>query len=449
MANKEIKNSLNAGELSPRLDARTDLSKYYGGESTLSNAIPLLRGGVVKRPGGFWIAIAKGPCRLLPFTFSTDDAMIIEFGNGYARFFKNEDRVMRGPKTITGITLEEPIPKVYTMIWHEVQPAGDTNWQWRVASDSDGSNLIAAQSKSNGILFTSSDYGETWVNRTTFGGLPKKSWSSVDSDSDGSHLIACCRDNMPIGGSSSYVYVSTNYGVTWTLVRSATLAEGYYTVVASDADGSNVIVGKDTFITSPAAISLLYTSNNYGLSSWVARDPTGYVGNVPWTSVASDDDGSHLVAQIMDKTYTSSDYGGIWIERFPTGSDPGFPVAETVDKDKHGIKTSSDGSFIIAYVGGYVYSSDDGGVTWTQIVYSNRVWRVTSDSDGSNLLVGNNDVFQSEARYSYNNGSLIVTLPTGSPNSLAWVSLASSSDGGRVIIGGTQRVYIGVLTEVV
>jgi hypothetical protein len=47
--------SLNAGELSPRLDARSDLSKYSAGCRILENFIPLPQGGAKRRPGTYFV----------------------------------------------------------------------------------------------------------------------------------------------------------------------------------------------------------------------------------------------------------------------------------------------------------------------------------------------------------------------------------------------------------
>ncbi len=40
-----------AGELSPRLDGRTDLSKYFNGCKTLQNFLVHPHGGATRRPG--------------------------------------------------------------------------------------------------------------------------------------------------------------------------------------------------------------------------------------------------------------------------------------------------------------------------------------------------------------------------------------------------------------
>ena len=456
MGNKFVQNSLNAGELSPKLDARTDIAKYYNGTTIMSNALAKQQGGAIKRPGGKWIAKAKGACNLLPFSFSADDSMVLEAGNGYMRFFKNSERVMADPVTIVGVTLEEEVvvPGAYTYIWHEVQPAGDVGYEWLVASDSDGSNLIAAQGHGSvgsgqGYLFTSSDSGVTWVNRYAYG-LPKRKWVSVDSDSDGSHLIACGFDS-DYTNATSHVYTSNNSGASWTQVLTATRAQNRYLSVASDADGSNLIVGKEVFSYVTPSTCPIYTSSNYG-SSWTERLPTADIGNNYWGGVDSDSDGSHLVGNIKDKIYTSSDYGATWTERFPTGSDPGYDSTVGWTGEKYNIRNSSDGSVIIASVDGYVYASDDGGATWTMVVYSNSFWKLGLGSDGSNFIAGNDANFPlNKVYYSLDIGvEHVITYPTGESYEYVWKSAASSSDGDRLIMGGESqgRVYIGVKTAV-
>ena len=105
MAIKPIKNNFNKGELSPQMDARTDLTHYYNGCATMSNAIPIATGGFIARPGSQYIAKAKSACNLVPFEFSAADTMILEMGNLYIRFYKDDDRVMVDSVTIIGITL--------------------------------------------------------------------------------------------------------------------------------------------------------------------------------------------------------------------------------------------------------------------------------------------------------------------------------------------------------
>lgn len=105
MAIKTIKNNFNKGEISEYMAARTDLTHFYNGCAIMSNAIPLATGGFVARSGSQWIAKAKGACNLLSFEFSAADTMMIELGNTYARFYKDDDRVMVDSVNLVGVTL--------------------------------------------------------------------------------------------------------------------------------------------------------------------------------------------------------------------------------------------------------------------------------------------------------------------------------------------------------
>lgn len=90
MANANVLiNNFNSGELSELIESRSDLSKYAAGCKTLQNAIPLVEGGARKMPGTIFAGIAacggplgtasNGKSRLVPFTFSTDQTLILEF----------------------------------------------------------------------------------------------------------------------------------------------------------------------------------------------------------------------------------------------------------------------------------------------------------------------------------------------------------------------------------
>ena len=89
--------SFNSGELSPLLEGRTDIQKYYFGCRTLENLIPVAHGSALRRPGSKYIASAKFPgnkCRLLHFEFSAIQAYIIEAGNKYMRFYKDGGQIL-------------------------------------------------------------------------------------------------------------------------------------------------------------------------------------------------------------------------------------------------------------------------------------------------------------------------------------------------------------------
>jgi len=92
-------NAFNAGELSPLLEGRTDIAKYYSGCRTLENFLVLSYGGVTKRPGTEYIASAKAAdeaVRLISFEFSILQAYMLEFGDEYIRFYRNGGQILDG-----------------------------------------------------------------------------------------------------------------------------------------------------------------------------------------------------------------------------------------------------------------------------------------------------------------------------------------------------------------
>ena len=100
-----------AGELSPRLDGRTDLAKYFNGCKTLENMTIHPHGGASRRPGSKFISEVKtsgDTTRLIPFEFSTTQTYMMEFGDEYIRFHKDNGIITETGKTISGITKANP-----------------------------------------------------------------------------------------------------------------------------------------------------------------------------------------------------------------------------------------------------------------------------------------------------------------------------------------------------
>jgi hypothetical protein len=89
--------ALNAGELSPYMDARTDVEKYRSGCRTLENMVVLPYGGVYRRAGTEYLGEAKNAnqrCRLIGFNFSTTTRFVLEFGHEYIRVWGNNTPVL-------------------------------------------------------------------------------------------------------------------------------------------------------------------------------------------------------------------------------------------------------------------------------------------------------------------------------------------------------------------
>ena len=103
-----------AGELSDRLDGRTDLTRYFNGAKTLENFIVYPAGGAARRPGTKFIHEVKtsaNAARLIPFEFNTTTAntYVLEFGNNYFRVYQDGGIVTESGKTISGATQANPV----------------------------------------------------------------------------------------------------------------------------------------------------------------------------------------------------------------------------------------------------------------------------------------------------------------------------------------------------
>ena len=85
------------GELSPRLDGRNDLQKYPTGCKTLENMIVYPHGSAARRSGSQFVAEVKDSSketRLIPFEFSTTQTYMLEFGEQYIRFYKDNGQIL-------------------------------------------------------------------------------------------------------------------------------------------------------------------------------------------------------------------------------------------------------------------------------------------------------------------------------------------------------------------
>lgn len=101
-----------SGEFSPLLFGRVDSDRYKTGLATCLNYIPTLQGGLSRRSGTEFVSEVKTSStatRLVPFEFSTTQAYIIEFGNLYVRFYKDNALITLATTTITGATAANPV----------------------------------------------------------------------------------------------------------------------------------------------------------------------------------------------------------------------------------------------------------------------------------------------------------------------------------------------------
>lgn len=120
---KLFQRSFSGGEISPELFGRIDDAKYQSGLAKCRNFITKPQGPAENRPGFAFVREVKHSAlktRLIPFTYSTTQTMIIEIGAGYFRFHTMGATLMNGavPYEITNPYLEDDLFDI-----HHVQSA--------------------------------------------------------------------------------------------------------------------------------------------------------------------------------------------------------------------------------------------------------------------------------------------------------------------------------------
>jgi len=117
-----------AGELTPKLAGQVDFKKYNNGVELLENMTVFPQGGATRRYGTRFVAEVKDSSkvtRLIPFEFNIEQSYILEFGDQYIRFFKDNGQITNASQNITGIT--QANPAVVTVAGHGYSN-GDDVW---------------------------------------------------------------------------------------------------------------------------------------------------------------------------------------------------------------------------------------------------------------------------------------------------------------------------------
>jgi hypothetical protein len=120
---RTLARSFAGGEVTPEFFGRIDDVKYQTGLAKCLNFIPLPHGPVANRPGFAFVREVKTSAkrtRLIPFSFSTTQTMVLEFGENYVRFHTDGGTILSG-----GVPYEvaTPYPEADLFDIHYVQSA--------------------------------------------------------------------------------------------------------------------------------------------------------------------------------------------------------------------------------------------------------------------------------------------------------------------------------------
>ncbi|MBS1768199.1 MAG: hypothetical protein JSS77_00910 [Acidobacteria bacterium] len=210
-------------------------------------------------------------------------------------------------------------------------------------------------------------------------------------------------------GQSILDWATTHQETIWTrqYTTNAFPATSVYAAIASSSDGTRLAT-----VEYPG---YLITSQNSG-QTWTSPMPSDQRN---YTSVAMSSDGSKMITGVEGGyLYTSTDWGVTWTPRFADAGRSWYSVA-----------MSSDGSKLYAANNQGVYSSTNGGVSWTQRKTAVHIGYLAASADGAKLVFAENlgDVWTST-----DSGATWTDRLTISPYN-QWQSVASSSDGSKLV----------------
>lgn len=322
--------------------------------------------------------------------------------NGANSYYINQDSTPQAGACSGHIS---GIPNTFTsMTWQEKTTSGARAWR-SVATSGDGSKIIAGSSNTQTLqvsydsgatwtpktiasfasdflaltisedgskqytapfydyIYQSVDNGASWKTLTNSGTHP---WRSIASSSDGTKLVAVA--SYPSG----YIYTSTDSGTSWTQ-RTSPGAQAWYGVDMS-ADGTKMVAiinGNPDGTGNPNGV---YTSSDAGATWTVHSSGNSFLRYV----ACSADCNTIITATGYANINKSTDFGASWSALSASGT----------TKSWYGITMSSDGTKLAAIdYGGYIYTSTNGGTSWTQQVGAGvRNWiSISTSSDGSIL----------------------------------------------------------------
>lgn len=211
-----------AGEVSPRLLGRTDISKYNNGVRTLLNCFIQQQGGAYRRSGSRFVGgvkVSANYTRMQGFTFSTIQSYMLEFGGGYIRFYSNGGQIQ-----VSGVPVEVSTPYLVSdlpqldfcqssdtlIITHPNYPtqaltrSSNVNWTLSPAplidgpylSENSNQSLLVQSSGATGTvtltasaaLFAATDIGRVFRIRSgAYAG-----WCTITGFTDTTHVTAVC-----------------------------------------------------------------------------------------------------------------------------------------------------------------------------------------------------------------------------------------------------------------
>jgi hypothetical protein len=310
----------------------------------------------------------------------------------------------------TSVAIEVAHADVY--MWSSPSALGITG-SVSTAISNDGSTMLVGKSATG--LWLSTDSGVNF-SQISGSGISTTAKFFVAMSSDGQKMFAA-------DAGTTYVYVSTDRGSTWT--QSAFGSIDTSTNAACISGNGNVMMTGSTG-------KKMYLSTDTG-TSWA---PLNDLGSGSWWGCALNTTGSKRIAMANGGALK------IWTEASPTWTSTAGSVLFS-----RCLAASADGSILAvgAISPKALYLSTNSGGSFTQVyTVANNIYGCSMSSDGSKILVG---PVGNQIGISTDFGATWASESSGPSRN--WQAIALSGDGKKVIgvPAGAESSYVGSLIE--
>lgn len=274
---RTLQRSFAGGEMSPEMFGRIDDVKYQTGAATMKNFVATPQGPAENRAGFAFVREVKDSTkrtRLIPFTYSTTQTMVIELSPGYIRFHTQGGTLMSGgvPYEIANPYAEADLFDIHYVQSADVMTLVHPNYAPRELRRLGATNWTLTT-----INFGSPIAAPTGVTATRY--IPASSSTNADTYETMSYVVtAITADEIGESVSSSVASVTNNIFVTgatntisWSAVAGASryrvykLLGGLYGYIGSTTTTSIVDnnIAPDLSVTPPIYDNEFVSAGNY------------------------------------------------------------------------------------------------------------------------------------------------------------------------------------------
>jgi len=274
---RTLQRSFAGGEMSPEMFGRIDDVKYQTGAATMKNFVATPQGPAENRAGFAFVREVKDSTkrtRLIPFTYSTTQTMVIELSPGFIRFHTQGGTLLSGgvPYEIANPYAEADLFDIHYVQSADVMTLVHPNYAPRELRRLGATNWTLTT-----INFGSPIAAPTGVTATRY--IPASSSTNADTYETMSYVVtAITADEIGESVSSSVASVTNNIFVTgatntiaWSAVTGASryrvykLLGGLYGYIGSTT-GTSIVdnnIAPDLSVTPPIYDNEFVSTGNY------------------------------------------------------------------------------------------------------------------------------------------------------------------------------------------